>query len=91
MPGARARNPTNQGERELIADRQSDHDSCAIRCRWSLQQASSTLETLVDGEPSTYGGHCCSQAPSSNPGSPATPSFYFMDALLSWTLLPIII
>ena len=40
MPGARARNPTDQGERELIADRQSDHDSCAIPCRWSLQQAS---------------------------------------------------
>ena len=52
-----ARNPSDQSERQLIWDRQSGFRGPLSTSRWPLQQASSTLFALTDGEPSCYGGH----------------------------------
>jgi hypothetical protein len=53
-----ARNPSYQSERQLIWERQSGFGGRLSTNRWPLQQASSTLCTLMDGEPSCLGGHC---------------------------------
>src|SRR5258708_14694588 len=69
----RARNPTYQGERQLMLDR---HSSLATldQSRWLLQQAVSTLDALVGGQLSLEGGSLFPHATSQNVGSPAPPS-----------------
>ncbi len=54
-------NPDQSGrERQLMLDRQSSPALLFPETPWLLQQALSTLMTLMGGEPSTYGGHCFS-------------------------------
>jgi len=48
--------PTDQGERELMLDRQSPFPASGSSRQ--LEQAQSPLMTLVDGEPSLQAGHC---------------------------------